>query len=97
MDELMDLHLKIENITKRKFSEVISISVTIEHANIPERYHDNIVVFDVNLDKNAKFRANMLYDISNHIFMMIKMLGFNIERSRVVFNSLIGMSSFINY
>ena len=97
MNEIMDLHLKIEKLTKRKFSEVISVSITIEHNNRYERNYDNVVVFDVNLDENAKFRPNMLCDISNHIFMMIKMLGYNIERVRVVFNSLIGTSSFINY
>ena len=97
MNELMDLHLKIEILTKRKFSEVIGISVTIEHPGLTERYHDYVMVFDVNLDENAKFRTNMLCDISNYIFIMIKMFEIAIERVRVQFNSLIGISSFINY
>jgi|694.fasta_scaffold19029_21 hypothetical protein len=97
MNELMDLHLKIENLTKRKFSEVIGISVTIEHPGLFERYHDYIMVLNVNLDEDAKFRTNMLCDISNYIFIMIKMFDITIERVRVEFNGLIGISSFINY
>lgn len=106
MEEIQDIHNKINKLVKLKFSQINTINVKCEYrADVIERpwvskglEHSTILVFDVQLNEDMKFMPNLLSDIGNTIFLLIKMLYPNdFMKTRVNFNNLIAQSSFINY
>lgn len=105
MDAILDIHNKINRLVKSKFPQIKNIDITYEHQVglwSPSTYLPNIdggiLVFDVQFDENMKYIPNLLYNIGNNIFLIMKMIYSNDSiKVRVNFNSLIAQSSFINY
>lgn len=107
MDAIKDIHNKVNKIMLPKFPQVKNINITYEHQTglwSPStlRYcsniEDGILVFDVQFDDNMKFIPNLLSNIGNTIFLLVKMIYTNdLIKIRVNFNSMISQSSFINY
>lgn len=103
MDEISDVHKKINKLVKSKFPQVNYINVKYEHqvglwspSTLNIKY--GILVFDVQFDESMKFIPNLLSDIGNTIFLLVKMIyPSDFVKTRVNFNSLIAQSSFINY
>jgi hypothetical protein len=107
MDGISDIYIKINKLVIPKFPQIKNVNVTCEHrpgvilrpwVTTHGTEYEDILVFDVQFDENMKFIPNLLTDIGNTIFLLIKMIYPNdYIKTRVNFNSLIAQSSFINY
>ena len=107
MDMIQDIHKKVNKIILLKFPQVKNINITYEHQNglwspSTSKYYNHmeegILVFDVKFDEDMKFIPNLLSNIGNTIFLLVKMIYTDdLIKIRVNFNSLIAQSSFINY
>lgn len=107
MDVIQDIQNKVNKLILPKFPQVKNINITYEHqvelwspstlrnySNI----EDGILVFDVQFDESMKFIPNLLCNIGNNIFLIVKMIYTDdLIKIRVNFNSMISQSSFINY
>lgn len=105
--EITDIHNKINKLVTSKFPQIKNINLTYEHQIgmwSPSTkikcvdLNEGVLVFNVEICEETKFIPNLLSNIGNTIFLIIKMIQLDESpRVRVTFNSIIAQTCILNY